>query len=577
MINVLHLSDLHIANDSNTLEYSILKEKIVNGVKENIKSGKIDIVAVTGDIIDRGSTESFPAAKSIFEYISEELAIPMKNFYFVAGNHDADRDQNLEIIATTAITSGKNIFSTSSSFKAFKRTYLTRYDEFAKFVSSINKISDDYTAHSFDIHEITTDSGTKARLLLLNSSICTFGKDYQKTGISKYQLDNLANKCKKSEFNPDITIALLHHPLEWFVPSETDLITEYLSNKSKLNADIVLHGHIHDGKVYGAFGIDSAITYLVSGIGYDRTSTSSAKPPKQSYRMAFYSFDPAESKLSGKLLKTNKSWDFKPDTEYYSNVTNDGDFELTYGLKSNRKKNCSKKQDVLHIKIPLNYRVDLSQDTLRYLQDIIDAKYRLQSQLSSELSVTADEYGKEKKQLKLPRGKHTSHQTSQVNSLKRKHFRAFLKLVCLNTITFLFPDINPEDVRTHFRIYDKSSKRHKTFISSLDSGEDMQAIEWSNGKNLIYHSYKEGRSLINSKNDKLAYNTNGVWKDFITVPLYEYSRAQSIPKLSFGISIKGNTDKSSQILELLSFLRIEYLIQDILKPCEEIYDYKNIL
>ena len=584
MINVLHLSDLHISHDSEALEYSILKNKIIASIKKNFNNGKIDIVAVTGDIIDKGSVDSFKEATAFFKELSDELSIPNSAFYFVAGNHDANRDPNMETVINAIINEKKQLFYNFSKFdNTFRRAYLARYEDFINFASSINPITSGHSEgggvdDSFDVIEIVA-RGDKVRLILLNSSICTFGNDYQKIGISKHQLDRLATKCKVSKFKPDITLALLHHPLDWFLPSEKKQLVDYFSDSSLLGVDVVLHGHTHDGKVSGSFDIDSSIVYLVSGIGYDRTTNGSEEALKTSYRIAFYSFDVEHKKICGKLLKSNRKLDFKPDTSAYSDVDNDGVFELYYKNRydGQEKINGSTAQDSVHIPLPLEQKMELDQDIVRYLGNVIENKYRLQSHLASDFVSNVSEFKEKKRQLKLPRTNLNTHEKGKLNSLKREYFKAFLKLVCISTISFLFPDENAENIRTHFRIYEKSDKTHRTFVSSLDNGDDMHAISWSNGKNLIYHSYKNGRSLVNSENPDLSYNTQGEWTDFITIPLHEYTRSNQIPKLSFGISVKGDSITSAKILKLLSFVRIECLLQDILRPCENTYDYKKLL
>ena len=103
---------------------------------------------------------------------------------------------------------------------------------------------------------------------------------------------------------------------------------EYFEDEFDVN--ILLHGHTHEGRVYGNMDIDRTLINFVTGIGYDQSEKEDYK--KLKYRMAFYNFDTNRNVIEGNLLVTNEKLTFVPDTSKYRKINVDGYFSINYPL-----------------------------------------------------------------------------------------------------------------------------------------------------------------------------------------------------------------------------------------------------
>jgi hypothetical protein len=166
---------------------------------------------------------------------------------------------------------------------------------------------------------------------MINSAIFFDTKgDYAKILITNYQLEQLATDYNSKKVKPDITIALMHHPMDWLNPIHKQDLMQYF--KDTLCVDVLLHGHTHEGSVYGNISPDYGILSLVSGVGYPEKSkrTGSGYKITNDFRIAFYTFSTDEETVEGYLYVTKDGFAFRPDTERYQAVSNDGQFKITY-------------------------------------------------------------------------------------------------------------------------------------------------------------------------------------------------------------------------------------------------------
>ena len=188
-IRIAHLSDIHMPATFDPNFYSLIS-KLNNAIKEYISTyGEIDIAVVTGDIVDKGAIDSYKTnAPRFFSEIGKN-AIPSERFIFAAGNHDASRNQTVKKLVADAKATP---FSTIENIDHFDQVYESRYKPFVTFVNDFSKSN---IAKSYYV-KTAVIRGLTIRFIVLNSSVCTYGLDYGKTGVSRYQLDSLVEQAR---------------------------------------------------------------------------------------------------------------------------------------------------------------------------------------------------------------------------------------------------------------------------------------------------------------------------------------------------------------------------------------------
>jgi len=580
-INILHLSDLHLSAKSVLgSDFAAFKQNLFASFDEYINdNGAIDLCLVTGDIINKGEVSLFSRyVLEFFMEVAEKLKLAPARFFFVPGNHDAVRDNTIK---KTVSTARKGIFDDITTFDQFIGHYLSRYAAFCEFVKAFSG-SDCIGTDSMGVAELKINEHN-IRLILINSAICSYGNDFNKTGVSAYQLDHLWDKVSTSSFAPELTLALMHHPIEWHRLDERELLLRRLEEDS-LKADIILHGHTHDGRVYGVMDLDNFFINLVSGIGYESSLTFAETARKSGaykttdYRIAFYHIDIPQKCINGTLRIASLKGKFVPDTRLYRRINNNGQFTISY-LSNHASIGNSQSEIVHEVLLPKNAKVESNSDFLVEVDKRLGDLLRLRELLLQYMSEEKAEFLADKKEKDLNNKAlvaRSSEKHKELQGLKILHFRRFLIMICNYYRSILFQVMKPEDVRVHFRVYDKQKRAHVAFAIS-EGHSNLSDISWNVGKNLIYHAVQEGRSLLKSLNEDMIYDTKGIWEDFLTCPLHSYgpgTASGTPPLLSFGISIKGeNAEVARKTLQVLSFIRVENSIKDLL----ESYSLRNHL
>ncbi|WP_282156340.1 metallophosphoesterase [Cytobacillus gottheilii] len=252
-MRILHLSDFHI--DFNNLED--LKNYVINPLKRDLQKSnnekKIDMVAFSGDLVDKGGLSFNHDIELAFLTFQEEVIEPLLNaihlpldrFFFVPGNHDIIRSADKEHTELGLLHLLKNSEKVNSfidsgeedgikrvlPFKSFERAYFYNFNghyEYSNYQSTFR-----WNLESFQIG-----------VTCFNSSWRCYDsqKDYQNIIIGERQVTrprDIISDC-------DIKIGIIHHPLDELAPFEAKQIEGMLIK----DYDILLFGHVHEGNNY---------------------------------------------------------------------------------------------------------------------------------------------------------------------------------------------------------------------------------------------------------------------------------------------------------------------------------------
>lgn len=314
---ILHLSDLHIDMDED-YNFIMLREELKNDIQKQVKQNDftIDVIAITGDVINKGKEESFNNAKLLVEDILQELKIDKSKVVIVPGNHDIPRDNELSSKLDEHIDELNDIKFLGGNWSKFNE----RFGEFNSFVGEFYGTDIALVNSSFGIKDVVINN-MRLRFILLNTAWTTRGdKDYGKLRLGRAQLEYLrkTNRVLNEEYESDLCIAVTHHPLDWLEIEEREMVQDYLTDRRKLGVDVILHGHIHDAKIEMLINPEGSILKLVSGIGYPKSQLREKGQPKIcSCRYSIYKFDIDENLVEIISRISNDRGVFGPDNGLY--------------------------------------------------------------------------------------------------------------------------------------------------------------------------------------------------------------------------------------------------------------------
>ncbi|MGV3618689.1 MAG: metallophosphoesterase [Fimbriimonas sp.] len=91
-IRILHLSDLHMREDSDPSTMSLQLIKDLRGDVDGLGIDELDYLVISGDLTNRGAREGYSKAlKFVEEFLSEFPRLTPERCIIVPGNHDVDR------------------------------------------------------------------------------------------------------------------------------------------------------------------------------------------------------------------------------------------------------------------------------------------------------------------------------------------------------------------------------------------------------------------------------------------------------------------------------------------------------
>lgn len=155
---------------------------------------------------------------------------------------------------------------------------------------------------------------------------------------------------------------------------------------------------------------------------------------------------------------------------------------------------------------------------------------------------------------------------------------SYLMSICLSISEYIFGG-GSQDVRIHFRKYDKKTELYEKLIATIGNkvtspARKMTSIPYSGS--MIERSDICKRALIKSINSDYDFssNNNTIWKDYMTFSFYGI-RQNNFPVLSFGISVK-NEERFKQIFYFLNYFRIEECLEENLEKINDTFDINSV-
>lgn len=264
-IRILHISDLHLSADSNWDSRQVLSQ--LNTTVAGFVSKELvpDIVAITGDIANRGSAADYEVAST---WIKDGLLPALGQSFdptrlvMIPGNHDVERSKvtfSVEATQNGLLASEDQVTIKSVLSDSTQRSLmLGRHSNYLNFVNSRRTDSPlevPWFRENFEVR------GHNIRILgLVSSWMSMSGADKGRLLLGRYQLESLLADESKS----DLTVALIHHPWSYFA----DFDSSESKRRIRDTCDLVLSGHLHETQTSTIVTPDSECLELSGGAAY---------------------------------------------------------------------------------------------------------------------------------------------------------------------------------------------------------------------------------------------------------------------------------------------------------------------
>lgn len=246
----LHISDLH-ARLRDDWDARAIADSLMRDLKAMQKEYGLrpDLIFFTGDIA-YGATanermeDQYEQVRRFLDLIrkSFEPEVPLRDFYLVPGNHDVDRNQITPDQTSWLRDKDRTLADILGAIRDGKRQWhawmerLSAYRAFLLSYGLLHLSPEDPRLIWADTREF---AGSRIGIVGLNSAwSCADNEDKGKIwcGI-EWQIEELARRVGPADFS----IALIHHPGNWFTNQEDPKAMRLLRHRFPL----VLHGHEH--------------------------------------------------------------------------------------------------------------------------------------------------------------------------------------------------------------------------------------------------------------------------------------------------------------------------------------------
>jgi predicted phosphodiesterase len=296
--------------------------------KESIK---LDIIILSGDIAYSSKVEEYELAQEFLEKLLRITGLNKKRLILVPGNHDVDQD---------AISVGQRILAegikdrdTMNDLLANDddRTFiLKRFHNYRQFIERFMDRELIFDNNTYFYKKYIELGKLKVAILGLNSALLSSSKeDKEKLAIGELQATNALKELN----NPDLCIAVMHHPFEWLADFDRKATMPILNKQ----CNFILHGHLHEPSLKQLHEPGREPIVIAAGACFEKRSS------QNSYN--FVQIDMAANKgtIYFRIYSDKDSGFWTKDTITYCEAP---DGKYNFSIFSNNK-NGSKEKEVL--------------------------------------------------------------------------------------------------------------------------------------------------------------------------------------------------------------------------------------
>ena len=249
-ILILHLSDIHFADDNNVVSTRL--QKIVGAVRAVEHKFDTCLLLVSGDIAFSGKQSEYAIALDFFNQLTAELRSIQPGLtvmsVFVPGNHDCDFTKTPEDVHEAILNSISSKLGSLKTTDGLVQQLVSLQEEFFRFESQATG-SDAVAPQNrlFYSKELSID-GTRIQVNCYNTS--WLSRLHEQQGKILFPV-RVVSPDELGTTGNHLVISMFHHPYGW-LNSENGIDFERLIDRS---SDVVLTGHEHVEKYTVMVGI----------------------------------------------------------------------------------------------------------------------------------------------------------------------------------------------------------------------------------------------------------------------------------------------------------------------------------
>ena len=322
----LHLSDLHFKARKDWRQDKVLDALMRDVIQKLPERGLVpDMVFVTGDIAYSGKDEEYALAIRCFDEIARVLERPpAEHWYIVPGNHDVDRSRVTGFAKgfRASLTTQKDTAEILADPQAWA-SLADRQKGFLQFTGSFlgrDRAWSAQTPWRVECHEA---KGTTTAVMCLNSAwACQDDQDHRRILIGGYQVGQALSACRDME--PDLRIALVHHPFDDLQPFDARAIRGRLTAPDACH--FLLRGHLHETSLLQETIPGSKTFTLAAGACWQDS--------EHPHAVTIVQLDPVTQKGTAHVWNytSNNGGFWKPANDLYPNMDGRWTFDLPWPL-----------------------------------------------------------------------------------------------------------------------------------------------------------------------------------------------------------------------------------------------------
>lgn len=248
-MRIVHISDFHIAqNNIEDLRNYVIKPLLEDLSKANVETA-IDLVVFSGDLVDKAGASFgkdielafFVFQEEVIEPIMDAINLPIQRFFFIPGNHDVVRTEDLLMNESGLKSMLKSSEDVNAFIDAGGTDGIKRVLPFKAFEKEF------YQGFDGEYYHSNFNSNFKWKIGIQNVGITCFNSSwrcYDSKNDKKNIILGERQITRSREYieECDIKIGILHHPLDEFADFEAKQIEGMLIK----DYDILLFGHVHE-------------------------------------------------------------------------------------------------------------------------------------------------------------------------------------------------------------------------------------------------------------------------------------------------------------------------------------------